>query len=59
MVGSIVGMGVRVGVGEGEIEGDWQNWLKKNYEELQQLILSEESEITMGMQILSCEKGSL
>ena len=38
---------------------DWQNWLKKNYEELQQLILSEESEITMGMQILSCEKGSL
>ena len=22
---------------------DWQNWLKKNYEELQQLILSEES----------------
>ena len=38
---------------------DWQNWLKKNYEELQQLILSEESEITMGMQIMSCEKGSL
>lgn len=37
----------------------YQNWLKKNYEELQQLILSEESEITMGMQILSCEKGSL
>ena len=28
----------------------------KNYEELQQLILSENREITMGMQILSCEK---
>ena len=37
----------------------WQKWLWKNYEGLQQRILSETSEITMGMQILSCEKGNL
>lgn len=34
----------------------WQKWLKKNYEKFRQLILSEDSEIMMGMQILSCEK---
>ena len=38
---------------------DWQKWLEDNYEELRQLILDEDSEITMGMQILSCEKVSL
>lgn len=37
----------------------WKKWLEKNYEELRKLILSENSEITMGMQILSCEKVSL
>lgn len=37
----------------------WQKWLEENYEELRQLILQEDSEITMGMQILSCEKVGL
>ena len=37
----------------------WQNWLRENYEELRQLILQEASEITMGMQILSCKKVGL
>ena len=38
---------------------EWQKWLVENYEGLRQQILSKDSEITMGMQILSCEKVSL
>ena len=38
---------------------EWQKWLGENYEGLRQQILSKDSEITMGMQILSCEKVGL
>ena len=35
----------------------WQEWLEQNYEDLRQLILQKNSEITMGMQIISCKRA--
>lgn len=34
----------------------WKKWLEQNYEKLRQLVLQRDSEITMGMQIISCKK---
>ena len=35
----------------------WSGWLDRNYKTLRHLILQEESVISMGMKILTCEKG--
>lgn len=35
----------------------WSTWLDCNYKKLERLIIREESEISMGMKMLSCMKG--
>lgn len=35
----------------------WNHWLDTHYEDLRRLILSEHSQMTMGMKILSCVRG--
>ena len=37
----------------------WSTWLDRNYETLKQRIMQEQSEISMGIKILTCAKGSL
>ena len=36
----------------------WSAWVDRNYKALKQLMMREESVISMGMQILTCTKGS-
>lgn len=43
---------------ENEEYKSWAAWLERNFETLKDLILREDSEISMGMKILSCTKGN-
>lgn len=44
---------------ENEEYKSWSTWLDRNYETLKQRIMQEQSEISMGIKILTCVKGSL
>lgn len=43
---------------ENAVYRSWSRWLERNYEELKNQILAEQSEISMGMKILTCGKGT-
>ena len=38
---------------------EWSAWIDRNYKALKQMILREQTVISMGMMILSCKKGKL
>lgn len=37
----------------------WYKWLEENFEKLKKLILSENTDISMGIKILSCKRGAI
>lgn len=43
---------------ENAVYGSWADWMTEHYEELERLILEQDSEISMGMKILTCTKES-
>ena len=44
---------------ENEEYKSWSTWLDRNYETLKQLVMQDQSEISMGIKILTCAKGNL
>ena len=44
---------------ENEEYKSWSTWLDRNYETLKQRIMQDQSEISMGIKILTCSKGNL
>lgn len=40
-----------------DIYKEWKEWLSNNWKELESIILNDESEISMGMKIISCKKS--